>query len=543
MVGHAPPYWVFYTFGVKAAMPTFLQTYVGNFTGGTMSGTTGTFTTSLTAPTVFTSQLTVGPAPASGSGVISFAQSAGATKNPVWIYDNSSSTVLLGLTPAGVLSAGSLASLRGDIAVQAASQAAATDGSVHSGGALRVYNPGNAGQVFSFDCAKGATTVGLDYGNIALANTGYSLVWSFGSDKKIISPSGGFLLDSAIDNNNITAAYTFTGAAGILNLKNAPPVGDISTAIPNTWWVQSNYANKLITGSATVFSDTADASQFIEVAFDTAYATIQFHSAASRAAGVAYDTRISSQGGGGDGVAGGGTLDFGAANVWMHGTVNLDATNGTLAIRGSDTSYIHIGGDGYTANTADAAINRSAMLVQSVSQRTDTYRSYQYIRETVGSQYAHILGVSDGTDTYEYVFDNKGSFTCLATYADYGDLAELYTAKEAYCPGTFVHITHDDTVDYEISAAHGNHCIFGVISTNPGLLINSSLKRANALPVALTGRVPALIVGPIRKGFRVMLSDIPGVGKEGSIRPIGFALETNLSKGIKLVEIAIGGRG
>lgn len=134
-----------------------------------------------------------------------------------------------------------------------------------------------------------------------------------------------------------------------------------------------------------------------------------------------------------------------------------------------------------------------------------------------------------------------GKFYGTATSAQYSDLAEYYTTKEQYEPGTLVKISEYE--DYEIEACKTGDYIFGIISTDPAFIMNNGLVDKGGLPVALTGRVPTKIVGPIKKGQPISTSDIDGVGKFGKSMVIGFALETNLDDGIKIVEVAIGGRG
>jgi hypothetical protein len=76
--------------------------------------------------------------------------------------------------------------------------------------------------------------------------------------------------------------------------------------------------------------------------------------------------------------------------------------------------------------------------------------------------------------------------------------------------------------------------IIGVVSTQPGLTLgadDSSLRTGEqAYPIALSGRVPIRLStenGPIRKGDRIMLSSLPGIGMKatGTGMVVGIALE------------------
>jgi hypothetical protein len=131
-----------------------------------------------------------------------------------------------------------------------------------------------------------------------------------------------------------------------------------------------------------------------------------------------------------------------------------------------------------------------------------------------------------------------------ATSAQYADLAEMYVADVNYAPGTVVEFGGD----YEITATTQSHStrVAGIISTAPGYLMNSTQAGNNVLPVALTGRVPCLVVGPVAKGDRLVASDLPGVARSldpDQYRPaciIGKSLENYNSDQIGTIEVAVG---
>jgi hypothetical protein len=85
--------------------------------------------------------------------------------------------------------------------------------------------------------------------------------------------------------------------------------------------------------------------------------------------------------------------------------------------------------------------------------------------------------------------------------------------------------------------------VAGVISTNPAYLMNSV---SPGLPVALTGRVPCLVQGPVKKGSVLVTSTVPGTAmaidnlkfKPGCV--VGKAMETIDSADVKTIEVAVG---
>ena len=85
-----------------------------------------------------------------------------------------------------------------------------------------------------------------------------------------------------------------------------------------------------------------------------------------------------------------------------------------------------------------------------------------------------------------------------ATSAQYADLAETYGADADYEPGTVV--VFGGTQEVTISTAHADAAVAGVISTNPSYLMNSSLAADHRAIVALAGRVPTRVLGPVTKG-------------------------------------------
>ena len=86
----------------------------------------------------------------------------------------------------------------------------------------------------------------------------------------------------------------------------------------------------------------------------------------------------------------------------------------------------------------------------------------------------------------------------LASSAQYADLAEKYTSDATYATGTVVAFGGDQEVT--ISATDSDRRVAGVISALPSFRMNDGLQSEHTAMVALTGRVPTLVTGPVRKG-------------------------------------------
>ena len=97
-----------------------------------------------------------------------------------------------------------------------------------------------------------------------------------------------------------------------------------------------------------------------------------------------------------------------------------------------------------------------------------------------------------------------------ATTAQYADLAENYTADAEYQPGTIV--VHGGSAEVTQSTTKMDHKVAGVVSTNPAYLMNSE-EKGITVPVALRGKVPVSVMGPVAKGDLIVTSDTPGVGE------------------------------
>jgi hypothetical protein len=128
-----------------------------------------------------------------------------------------------------------------------------------------------------------------------------------------------------------------------------------------------------------------------------------------------------------------------------------------------------------------------------------------------------------------------GIFSGIATFAQYGDLAEKYLPDADYEVGTVLMVGGDQ----EVTAAQAGFRAIGVVSEKPAYLMNSELEGGVA--VALKGRVPIKVTGAVIKGQRLVASSI-GVAHasfSSHIDAFAIALETNTDAGVKLIECIV----
>ena len=128
-----------------------------------------------------------------------------------------------------------------------------------------------------------------------------------------------------------------------------------------------------------------------------------------------------------------------------------------------------------------------------------------------------------------------------STSSQYADLAEKYTTDSDYAPGTV--LVFGGSAEVTQSTKSHDTAVAGVVSTDPAHLMND---KSAGIAVALTGRVPCRVQGPINKGDLVVTSNTPGVAErldETKWRPgcvIGKSLEQINYDSIVTIEVVVG---
>lgn len=144
-----------------------------------------------------------------------------------------------------------------------------------------------------------------------------------------------------------------------------------------------------------------------------------------------------------------------------------------------------------------------------------------------------------------------GTFNGTATSAQYADLAERYKTAEELQPGDVVELVDDDGEGEVRKTTHiRTTSVFGVVSTAPALMMNSDAgDDATAPYIAMAGRVPTKVVGPVKKGDRLVASQYPGVAMALDLSGataldilaiFGRALESKTSEDIGTIEAVVG---
>jgi hypothetical protein len=280
-----------------------------------------------------------------------------------------------------------------------------------------------------------------------------------------------------------------------------------------------------------------------------------------------------------------GTISLANADSAVSATFANTSTNATYLANSNNTGFIHSAVDG-SNNTIAQIDNTGALNIKqlksvganstiagawllttdSTLQSTSIKAGTSYVvpdatatgntlalRDTDGGITAAALkGSSLTTPTINAGSSNNsngviyGQWTLAAQatlQATYADLAERYASDRPYNPGTVMVIGGDAEITLCLKRAAVNWA--GVISTNPAFKLNGGAGTDATHPyIALTGKVPCLVVGPIKKGDLLVTSTYPGHAEawkpeDSPLAVIGKALESLDGDGAGTIEIKV----
>ena len=248
----------------------------------------------------------------------------------------------------------------------------------------------------------------------------------------------------------------------------------------------------------------------------------------------------------------GGNVISGGARVYKYTASASVPSNGVAGdhwyATGTDKLYMYIN-DGTTnqwvdqsfpTSISDLAINGNLSVGGTLTAANITFSGGAFSVNSLLNSGANGVGNIGATATrFDTVFAT--TFSGVSTTANYADLAENYQADEVYKPGTVVVFGGNNEIT--VSDIDHDTRIAGVVSTNPAYLMNSS--QDNGTPVALAGRVPCLVQGPVTKGDRLVnvASGIagkfdPAKAELGCV--VGKSLQDLAHDHVELIEIAVG---
>ena len=253
---------------------------------------------------------------------------------------------------------------------------------------------------------------------------------------------------------------------------------------------------------------------------------------------------------------------FGSNTISTTGTVTSGNITGDNLLTGgliSSTANI-TGGNLLTGGliSSTANITGGNILTSGLISSTANITGGNILTSGLISSTANITGgnlsVGTGTITVKNILNggtaNTGNIGSSSTYfntvfatstkALYADLAESYLADAEYAPGTV--LSFGGNAEVTISSADADPLIAGVVSTSPAYQMNSGLMGDHVVAVALTGRVPCCVEGPVTRGAMMVST---GTGRaRAEANPamgtvIGKAVES-FTGDIGTIEIVVG---
>lgn len=203
------------------------------------------------------------------------------------------------------------------------------------------------------------------------------------------------------------------------------------------------------------------------------------------------------------------------------------------------------GGIGLTGNlfTSNSVITSGNVVASGRVQASGNVSTGSYLLVTGGeaatSNVTGAVRISGGMSLSGAIFAqgnvNGAFFNGVAINALYADLAERFEADAYYQPGTV--LTMGGEKEVTLANEELSDEVFGVVSTRAAYLMNSQAgSNETHPPVAVSGRVPVLVTGKIKKGDR-LVSAGNGMARAASkteVTPfnvIGRALENKTDSG------------
>ena len=206
---------------------------------------------------------------------------------------------------------------------------------------------------------------------------------------------------------------------------------------------------------------------------------------------------------GGLGVAG--NLSLSSSQV-----INIAGSPGTsgqfLSSTGTGLNWVTLSASSITNGTSNVTVASSGVVTLGVTNSNVAFVSTTGIHPMANAS----VNLGDSTHWYNVLYGK-------AYQAQYADLAENYQADKAYPPGTVVMFGGAEEVTVADADATS---VAGVVSTNPAHLMNGGLTGANVVPLALQGRVPCNVIGPVKKGD-MMVSAGFGYAKASKTPSVG----------------------
>ena len=381
---------------------------------------------------------------------------------------------------------------------------------------------GNASTASKLSSAGKITLTGDASGNVSFDGTAASLMVTVNDDSHNHSISNIDELEFILSSKSPIASPVFTGTP------TAPTAtaGTNTTQIATTEFVATAIGNKTsISGNAGTATKLA-ASKTIAISGGATGTATSFDGSKNITIPVT-------------------ALDISKVNAGVLPVENGGTGSSTKNF--VDLSSIQtIGG----TKTFNAGIYSPYLELMGTATTNGGYIDFHYGQSTADYT-SRIIESSSGTLTV------VGNLTATAVYnAVWNDYAEFFPRGEETEAGDFVALSLDSDNEVYVKASKETSKSVGIHSDSFGHLIGGEqapegqdfveYNLPKYIPVGLVGRVRANIVGEVKKGDFIVISDIPGVGRafnkeiDSYVDIIGMACESSTNKDIKRIKVKLG---
>ena len=217
--------------------------------------------------------------------------------------------------------------------------------------------------------------------------------------------------------------------------------------------------------------------------------------------------------------------NFGSSGISTYGNINAGNVTLGYSLGANDISVTgNVSATNYAGTTVSVTgnITGSSLVgtIATATQNSITSVGALGSLSVTGNITGGNLSVSTGTITVGSIINANGNAVgnigsssnyfntvfAKATSAQYADLAENYISDVAYQPGTVVVFGGENEIT--VTSELADERVAGVVSTNPAYLMNAETP---GLAIALRGKVPVQVIGPVNKGDSLITSTTPGV--------------------------------
>lgn len=206
---------------------------------------------------------------------------------------------------------------------------------------------------------------------------------------------------------------------------------------------------------------------------------------------------------------------------------SYDLGNNAISGSGNITAGYFIGDGSLLANVVSTYGNAN------VAAYLPTYTGDVSVGNIVNANANGVGNIGSDTTYFNTVF-------AQATSAQYADLAEYYLCDQQYEPGTV--LKFGGVAEVTIADTDADPTIAGVVSTAPAYIMNAKIVGQHSVAVALMGRVPVKVRGPVRRG-QMLVSAGDGYARAEDTPPTG----TVIGKAVKdfngevgVIEVVVG---